>query len=185
MNIRPWRVKEGDEGDYFYTLAKGKARVLREATATQAARVLDNMGEGESFGEEALISNACRNASVVTTSDGVVLRLSKADFSQFMKEPRLTWYSPMEAYKAVQEAGARWLDVRPAAEFRKGSMPNALNVPILVLRHNLAKLDKSVTYICYCQTGRLSASAAYLLTQFGHKVAVLRGGLRRLPDRSG
>lgn len=176
-------IKEGDEGDFFYILAKGTVRVTRDATQAQAANVLADLKEGASFGEEALISNARRNATVTVTAAGLVLRLSKADFTQFMKEPRLTWYSPVEAYKAV-EKGAKWLDVRPSTEFRKGSLPNAINIPVLELRENLSKLDKKITCVCYCQTGRLSASAAYLLTEFGYKVAVLRGGLRHLPNLS-
>ena len=110
----------------------------------------------------------------------MVMRLSKADFSQFLKEPRLAWVSPLEAYNAVQQ-GARWLDVRPPAEFKRGCLPNALSLPVQELRERAETLDKGVTYICYCQTGRVSASAAFLLGQYGFSVAVLRGGLRHLP----
>lgn len=173
-------IKEGDEGDCFYILAKGRVQVTRDAAPGQPAAVLATLGEGAGFGEEALISNARRNATLTMIEPGVVLRLAKADFTQFMKEPRLTWYAPVEAYQAVKD-GAMWLDVRPVGEFKKGSLPNAISAPILELRQQLPKLAKDVTYICYCQTGRLSASAAYLMSQAGYKVAVLRGGLRHLP----
>ena len=49
----------------------------------------------------------------------------------------------------------------------------------------VTQLDKAASLVCYCQTGRVSASAAYLLWQFGYKVAVRRGGLRHLPTMGG
>jgi len=173
-------IKEGEEGDFFYILVKGHVQVERDAGPGRKVAVLAELGAGASFGEEALISNARRNASVISQADSVVLRLSKADFTQFLKEPRLAWYSPLEAYNAVQQ-GARWLDVRPAADFKRGSLPNAMSLPVHELREKVGGLDRSFTYVCYCQTGRVSASAAFLLAQYGVSVAVLRGGLRHLP----
>ncbi|HEY1181142.1 MAG TPA: rhodanese-like domain-containing protein [Rhodocyclaceae bacterium] len=41
-------------------------------------------------------------------------------------------------------------------------------------------MDKRREYIVYCQTGRRSAAAAFLLSQRGFKVALLDGGLRAL-----
>jgi len=43
---------------------------------------------------------------------------------------------------------------------------------------NAVKLDKAKLHICFCENGRLSATAAFLLSQMGYRVAVLRGGLR-------
>jgi len=173
-------IKEGDDGDFFYLLTQGHAQVTRETGAGRQAAVLAELRPGASFGEEALISNARRNASVSMLDEGMVLRLSKADFTQFLKEPRLAWYSPVEAYNAVQQ-GAKWLDVRAPADFKRGSLPHAISFPVQELRENSGNLDRAVTYVCYCQSGRLSASAAFLLAQYGFSVAVLRGGLRHLP----
>ena len=39
------------------------------------------------------------------------------------------------------------------------------------------QLDKETLYICYCERARLSATAAFLLSQMGYEVAVLQGGL--------
>ena len=51
------------------------------------------------FGEEALISNAKRNATVVMTLPGDVMRLSKDAFDDYVKEPLITWVSPADAQK--------------------------------------------------------------------------------------
>ena len=44
-------------------------------------------------------------------------------------------------------------------------------------------LDKQVPYIVYCQSGRRSSAAAFLLAQHGFKASWLRGGLG-LQERS-
>ena len=41
-----------------------------------------------------------------------------------------------------------------------------------------AVLDRSREYIAYCQSGRRSAAAAFLLSQRGFKVWLLDGGLK-------
>jgi len=42
----------------------------------------------------------------------------------------------------------------------------------------LGELDVNGRYICYCENGRLSATAAFLMRQNGYQVSVLQGGLK-------
>ena len=91
----------------------------------------------------------------------------------------LIWYSPMEAQQKVRE-GAQWLDVREDEAYRRNRLPMASPLPFSNLRNESEKLDKNHTYICYCDNGRQSSTAAFLLGQRGFNVAVLRGGLSRL-----
>ena len=133
-----------------------------------------------SFGEEALISNARRNASIRMAEDGVVIRLSKDDFNTYIKEPMLKWLSPLEAKSAWLE-GKVWLDARDEQEYKKGHMRSAVSLPLGDLREKVSTtLSKETSYICYCDQGRRSSTAAFLLRQRGYDVAVLRGGLNRL-----
>ena len=53
-----------------------------------------------------------------------------------------------------------------------------MNVPLNELRANLDYLDKKKEYICYCQTGRRSSAAAFILIGHGYNVLVLEGGTR-------
>lgn len=166
-------VRQGESGDYYYLIDAGQARVTRQIE-------LAELGAGASFGEEALIADTERNASVTMTSDGVLLRLSKHDFDQLLMEPLLNWVSPEEARERVN-AGARWLDVRHGREYSHYRLPNAVNVPLHELRQRIDELERGQTYICYCKSGRRSSAAAFLLTQARFQVAVLRGGLQVLP----
>lgn len=166
-------VHQGEPGDYYYLIEDGVAQV------TQQVHLAD-LGPGASFGEEALVAEAERGATVTMTSDGTLLRLSKRDFDELLKEPLLNWVSVDGAREKVN-GGALWLDVRHAKEYHHYRLPNAVNLPLHELRQRMDELDRSVSYICYCKTGRRSSAAAFVLSQAGFDVSVLRGGLQVLP----
>ena len=42
------------------------------------------------------------------------------------------------------------------------------------------QIDKAKEYVAYCDNGRQSSTAAFLLVQSGFKVEVMRGGLKGL-----
>ncbi|MEJ2397924.1 MAG: cyclic nucleotide-binding domain-containing protein [Gammaproteobacteria bacterium] len=163
-------VKQGEAGDYYYVLTEGTARVTRTVELAQ-------LQPGTSFGEEALVSGSVRNATVTMTSDGMLMRLSKDNFNELLKEPLLERLSPDDARDRAKQ-GAIWLDVRHAKEFHHGHLPNALNIPLHELRIRIHELDKQKNYICYCGTGRRSGAAAFLLVQNGLSASVLSGGVQ-------
>jgi rhodanese-related sulfurtransferase len=163
-------VKQGEPGDYYYVLTEGTAQVTRTIELAQ-------LEAGNSFGEEALVSGSVRNASVTMTSDGMLMRLSKENFNELLKDPLLERVSPDEARERVNK-GALWLDVRHAKEFHHSHLPKAINIPLHEVRIRLHELNKDVHYICYCGTGRRSSAAAFLLVQNGYKASVLNGGVQ-------
>ena len=172
-------VREGEEGDYYYLLVSGAANVTRRTGGSSEAQVVAVLDEPGGFGEEALISNAKRNATVTMTAAGAVMRLSKDDFSDYVKDPMLTWYSAMEAQQKVA-GGAKWIDVRAPLEAKKSHLHGAISIPMEDLRERATELDKDAYYIRYCKNGRLSSTAAFLLRQNGISAGVLRGGLQSL-----
>jgi rhodanese-related sulfurtransferase len=177
-------VREGTEGDYYYLLVDGSASVARIPGGKEKPEWVADLDKGSGFGEESLISNAKRNATITMKTDGVVMRLSKDDFNDHVKEPLITWTSPADAQRMVKNDKARWLDVRDQSEAGTTRLSGALAVPLTKLRESLADIDKDRTYVCYCQNGRQSSTAAFLLVQLGYKVSVLRGGLLGL-ERAG
>jgi rhodanese-related sulfurtransferase len=76
-------------------------------------------------------------------------------------------------------SGAVWLDVRFPSEYKFDHLPNAVNTPLHEIRNVLNTLDKQKPYIAYCQTGRRSSAAAFILAQNGFDVFVLDGGTRK------
>lgn len=169
-------IRQGDEGDFFYAIVEGKAVVTRQDGG--GTTKLAELGPGVGFGDEALVSCANRNATVTMAEDGLLLRLSRERFDELLKAPRLKWFSAAEARHEVA-AGAQWLDVRTEEEHLWRSFHESLCIPLARIREGAATLDKAKLYVCYCETGRQSATAAFLLTQMGCRAAVLRGGLRK------
>ena len=89
-------IRQGAEGDYFYAIVSGKCVVTRETPLNKAGIKLAELGVGDTFGEEALISEAKRNATVTMLTDGVLMRLNKHDFRELMNEPLLQWLDVRE-----------------------------------------------------------------------------------------
>jgi rhodanese-related sulfurtransferase len=168
-------IREGDEGDYYYVIESGRFQV--ERLVGGASVVLAELKSGDAFGEEALVSEAKRNASVTALTDGQLLRLSRAHFNELLREPLLRRVGFAEAADKVR-AGALWLDVRYPSEYQYDKLPGAINVPLAEVRNMFAVLDRSKDYIAYCQSGRRSAAAAFLFAQRGFRVWVLEGGLK-------
>jgi CRP-like cAMP-binding protein len=169
-------IKQGDEGDYFYVIVKGKCTVTRETPLNKDGIKLAELNMGDTFGEEALISDAKRNASVAMTTDGTLMRLGKEDFRTLLNEPLLEWVDYEQAGKLVA-GGAKWLDVRLPSEFENYHLPDALNIPLYFMRLKLKNLDQGTHYIVCCDSGRRSSAGAYILSERGFHASVLKGGL--------
>jgi len=169
-------IKQGDEGDYFYIIVNGKCAVTRETPLSREGIKLAELGVGDSFGEEALIAEAKRNATVTMTTEGVLMRLNKQDFRELMNAPLLQWVSPAQAH-AIIARGGRWLDVRLPSEHQTLAIEGTLNVPLYLIRLKLSTLDRKTPYVVYCDTGRRSSAAAYILVERGFDAYVLTGGV--------
>ncbi len=169
-------IKQGDEGDFFYVIVNGKCVVTRETPLNRDGIKLAELGVGDTFGEEALIAEAKRNATVTMLTDGVLMRLAKQDFRELMNEPLLQWVS-YEKAKSLIDRGGRWLDVRLPSEHQNMAIEGSLNIPLYFIRLKLTTLNRDVPYVVYCDTGRRSSAAAYILVERGFEAYVLEGGL--------
>jgi CRP-like cAMP-binding protein len=179
MNAGEVVIRQGDEGDYFYVIEKGEAlvtRIVEDGEDSEDSIEMAHLGEGSTFGEAALISDKPRNATVSMQTDGILLRLKKEDFLKLMQEPMQNWISYEEADEKIK-AGALWIDVRAANEYQYNHLPGAINIPMNEAHRRAQALDSSKEYICYCQSGRRSSAAAFILSQYGLNVSVLKGGL--------
>jgi CRP-like cAMP-binding protein len=175
-------IKQGDEGDYFYVVVKGRCAVTRETPLNKDGIKLAELGMGDTFGEEALISDAKRNANVTMTAEGTLMRLAKQDFRTLLNEPMLEWVDMDEA-RTLVAGGAKWLDVRLPSEFENYRMEGALNLPLYFIRLKLKTLERDTHYVVCCDTGRRSSAGAYILSERGFRASVLKGGLIAYQDK--
>lgn len=169
-------IRQGDDGDYYYIIKSGKCKVTR-SSKTSTELTLATLSDGDAFGEEALLSEAKRNANIIMITDGVLMRLSKDDFNQLLKEPMLSWVGGEEARNMVAAGKGVWIDVRLESEHKNNGIEGSVNIPLFMLRMKADKLDPSKTYILYCDTGRRSSAAAFLLSERGLSACCLKGGL--------
>jgi len=174
-------IRQGDPGDFFYMLVHGHALVTRDEGDGTPPQELAQLGPGNAFGEEALLSDNPRNSTITMKTPGQVLRLAKDDFLELVQSPLAR---PIDFDQAVQkvEAGAVWIDLRPPEEYEQDHFPGSVNFPIESLRYQLSSLATERHYVLYSNSGERAAVAAYLMIDQGFEVSLLKGGLKRLRE---
>lgn len=168
-------ITQGEPGDVFYLLRAGRARVSRRAPSGKVVPLAE-IGPGQTFGEEALLSGAPRNATVTMLTDGQVMCLGGRDFHDLLRSNLVRGLTPRAA-EDLARRGAQLVDVRTREEFAGGSLQGAFNLPLLLLRLRMAELDPRRPCIVFCDDGRRSATATFLLAQKGFDAHLLLGGL--------
>ena len=169
-------ITQDDVGDYFYIIKEGRCLVTRSTPANPKGVKLATLTVGDSFGEEALISDSKRNATVTMLTEGHLMRLNKEDFNSLLNEPLLNWVDFGEAKELVAN-GALWLDVRLPTEYKAKHIKGSINIPLIFLRMKANSLDSEIPYVIYCDTGRRSSAASFLLNEKDITSYVLRDGV--------
>lgn len=178
-------IKQGDPGEHYYIISSGRCAVSRKPSPQASDVKLAELKVGDSFGEEALISDSTRNATITMTTDGVLMQLAKDTFIELVKNPALQSLQFDEADALVNEGSAKWLDVRFPNEHKESSIEDSVNIPLNSLRLQADKLDTSTIYILYCDTGNRSSTGTFLLAERGFDVTYLDGGLMNNPEAIG
>jgi len=173
-------IKQGDPGDNYYIIQEGTCEVARVPGEGKKSVKLGEMTVGDSFGEESLLTDSTRNATVTMLTDGIMMQLNKDNFVELIKKPSLSSVSFDQATAIVNEGG-EWIDVRFAKEFEVSHIEASTNIPLNLLRIQMDKFNHDLHYVLYCDTGGRSSSAAFLLTQNGFQVSYLEGGLESNP----
>jgi CRP-like cAMP-binding protein len=169
-------IKQDQDGDYFYAIIAGQCLVTREVSGGKDLPLAE-LAPGSCFGEEALIADTKRNATVTMLTDGSLMRLSKQDFRSLLTEPVSRRISFGDAQKMVDAGQAKWLDVRLPTEHSAQHLPGSLSIPLYLLRKKVSALDDKMAYIVYCDSGSRSSAAVFLMIQRGFNAYVLDKGI--------
>ena len=178
-------IRQGEVGDCCYFIKEGAVSVYRAADEKSASALVAELGVGRCFGEDALVNNAPRNATVVMRDNGVLMKLDKQDFFLLLKSPPVHSLTLTEVDRELA-SGVELIDVRTESEYELAHATSAfktaaLNMPLTILKLKSRLLDRDKRYITYCNSGRRSSAAAYLLAEDGYNVTVLRNGFDALP----
>lgn len=74
--------KEGDEGDCMYVIVEGQVQIVRQSGGKRV--VFATLGEGEFFGEMAVLHRTARTATAVAVTDVVLITVQGSELGQFL-----------------------------------------------------------------------------------------------------
>jgi CRP-like cAMP-binding protein len=80
-------IREGEHGDRFYMVKRGRVEVMAQGDGTQAAHVAF-LSRMDYFGEIALLRDVPRTATVLARSPVELYSLSRKDFQELLKQSR-------------------------------------------------------------------------------------------------
>ena len=169
-------IKQGGTDENYYIIKSGSCNVHRQPYAGSANVLLATLPTGSGFGEEALISNASRNATITMRENGSLMRLKKKDFLTLLINPLINYFEHNETQSKL-DLGCVVIDVRTEEQNKQKPIDGAVNIPLSMLRVKLDSLNADREYLLVCNDGSQSAAAAFLMIQHGLKCSVLKGGL--------
>lgn len=175
-------VTQGEPGDSYYIILAGEAAVELVDPITDETRRRPPLGAGDAFGEEALLLEGNRTATVTMRTPGRLLVLGKNDFDALLKPSMVEVVDAGQASVLLATGGAQLLDCRYEMEYEESRIPGARFVPLQSLRQQgVFTLDPALHYIVYCRSGRRSSAAAFLLRERGIRACSMAGGIRDWP----
>ena len=91
--------------------------------------------------------------------------------------------SPEAVKEHIEDDDAQVVDIRPPAQFERGHIPGALNIPMSRLPAQVDEIDWGEEVVCACPIGQSSIQAAKLIQSFegvddDATVASMEGGYR-------
>jgi ATP-binding cassette subfamily B protein len=100
-------VRQGDEGDKFYIIVRGKAEI-RHCDSNGKEDIISVLSDGDHFGEIALLKNVPRTASVISRTPSIVLTLQRDHFHAMVDEsPEIKEHLDNELNKRLAEINKR------------------------------------------------------------------------------
>ena len=160
-------IKEGEVGDYFYVISSGTAKVTNKVDTVNLT-----LKAGDYFGEEALLGQTTRNATVIMETAGALKRLNRDDFSALLKEPVLKYVDTNAL--STMDRPYQILDVKMPIEHRLTHVSGSINLPLTRLRDKLSDMDHDNIYLVADDAGSRADIAAHLLCQAGFEALILK-----------
>ncbi len=175
-------IQQGAPGDYYYVIESGYCEVSRSIAAGRGQIHLADLGPGMAFGEEALIANRARNATVTMLSDGQLMRLGKQDFVELILSKVLQPVGFTAARAEVGDGGV-WLDIRYPEDHASGALMGSENIPVNMLRLQSNRLRKDFQYFVCGDDIEQCAIGAFLLAERGFDVAYVTETIATIGER--
>ncbi|MBI5074167.1 MAG: cyclic nucleotide-binding domain-containing protein [Nitrospirae bacterium] len=174
-------IVQGDRGNTYYIIRSGRVAVLKKKKGDEELHQIAALGEGEAFGEEALIRDDPRNATCRAIEATTVFVLQKKDFNQIVRSAFIDNIFPEEISLDTYLDDYMLIDARIPSEYEEEHIHGAINIPVELLRQKCTEFDRSKRYITYCLNDSRGMVAAFLLKNRGFDAKCLRGGVSAWP----
>ena len=99
-------IRQGEMGDGCYFIKEGRAGVYQSEDGIKPQALVAELGVGRCFGEDALVNETVRNATIEMHSNGVLMKLDKQDFFLLLRPPAIDSVNLAEAHQCVAGGGA-------------------------------------------------------------------------------
>ena len=167
-------IKQGDPGDFFYMIKTGSVSVHVEMNGkvNQVAKLT----AGQSFGQDALVSDLPRNATIMATAPCELGMLTEADFEDLLLSPVIEVITPAEIEEAVRVQGTRVqiLNLYQPDDLQPEAAAEELAIPFMALRNHIHEFSKEIVYVVRGPASpKINLLGAYLLNEAGHTAYVL------------
>lgn len=163
-------IAEGEPGDHYYIIKEGRASVISKGEEIARIKV------GDGFGEEAIMRDKSRNATITALTDMTVFSLDKADFNTLLEASFLE-FSFSDEIPEEDMARYIFIDARIPPEYEEEHIAGAINIPLEELRSKFCEMDKNQEYLTYCTFDSRGKAAAFLMSTMGFRARHLRGGI--------
>lgn len=118
-----------------------------------------------------LLDNLLLIGCIIVSAGGLI-------FSSLNQKRYGLMLSPADATTLINRKNAQVLDVRKAADFKKGHIAGSINAPADQIQSLLGQLDKTRPVLVVDNTGSVARGVAKLLRSIGFtEVCLLEGGL--------
>jgi rhodanese-related sulfurtransferase len=127
-------------------------------------------GIGQSQSLAATLPDAKAMSQAMSQTPSELLNF-KSGVDRFLTSIPAGYYTiaTVEGLKSLLENPQTTLvDVREPSEYRSGHIPNAINIPLRTLTHDLGKIARDRPVVLYCSTGYRSAMGVMTLHLLGY-----------------
>ena len=173
-------IEQGHHNSKFYIIQDGSCQVTHRPFENAKEIQLDDLQQGDAFGEYALLMDGTSDITVKTITDCVMYSIENNDFDQWIKQPLVSEID----WNNADQSGDVFLDIQQLEDYRKTHIKGSINYPFSSLRVRMGQLADSDTYIVVSKDEQLSMAAVIMLRQQQLSAKILVAGLGAVPEGS-
>ena len=173
-------IEQDELNDTFFIIQEGRCKVTHRPFENAKEIQLEDLQQGDTFGEYALLIDDIADVTVKTITDCVFYKIEEKYFNQSIKQPLMREVS----WNNADQSGDVFLDIQSLEDYRKTHIKGSVNYPFSTLRVRMGQLADTDKYIVISNDQMNSMAAVFMLRQQGLNAKILSGGLSSVPDGS-